>query len=111
MSWTINAALDDPLIDGPMVFLSEFKFSLKGISTEITIRLYRPHRGAGVIFDQSHFIHTPEQGTPYRTSRPQNDDEASALHQAISGMTRFYEIAVNKGHSPSSSWLVPNDSF
>ena len=111
MAWTIEAALKDEAVEGPVQFISEFKFFLKNIPVEITIRLYRPLFGTGVLFKQSHFIHTPEQAGAYRTSRPWNDYEASALSQAIDGLTSYYNAAVLKGHEPSADWLEPNSDF
>ena len=94
-----------------MVFVSEFRFFLKNIPTEITVRLYRPMQGSGIIFQQSHFIKTPMQPGPYRTSRPWNDDEGSALHQVVHALATEYNAAVHQGHAPDPSWLVENDQF
>ncbi|MFH1226724.1 MAG: hypothetical protein V1701_02320 [Planctomycetota bacterium] len=111
MGWTIESALDDDLISNPRKLLSGYQFTLGEIPVLITIRLYKQLNGKNVEFEQSHFIHTPIQGGPYMTSIPWNDDEASALHQVISGFTRDYNAAVKQGHKPAESWLVPNKNF
>lgn len=108
MPWTPKDALNNPAVEYPMQLVGEYKFRLKGILTEITIRLYKPFSSDGVEFQQSHFIKTPLQGTEYRTSRPSNSDEGSALHQVVHGLTSHYEAAVRAGHAPSEEWLVPN---
>lgn len=90
---------------------SEYSFNLRGIPTTITVRLYRREARGPVWFEQSHWIKTPEQIGPYRTSRPFNDDEASALRQAVTGLTQFYDMAVKAGHEPSKAWLVENKNF
>lgn len=90
---------------------SQYTFQLKGIPVTITVRLYRREARGPVWFEQSHWIKTPEQIGPYRTSRPFNDDEASALQQAVTGLTQFYSMAVKAGHEPSNAWLVENKNF
>jgi hypothetical protein len=54
----------------------------------------------------SHVIHTPLQMDAYRTSLPFSDHWVSALHEAVSGLTMYYEQAVAAGHEPHESWLV-----
>lgn len=73
----------------------------------ITIKLTPDRDGIHTAFDLSHAIHTPVQATPYRTSRPFDDDHAYALSRAISGLTMYYDMAIEAGHQPSEEWLVP----
>lgn len=111
MAMTDKSVFDNDLINEPVKLLSEYRFFLGDLPEKITIRLYESLKGKEVIFTQSHFINTPVQIDAYRTSRPWNDDESSALHQAIFGFTRFYRDAVNEGHRPELSWLEPNKDF
>ena len=112
MAWTIESALAQKPIHQPRKLLSEYQFTLGKIPVLITIRLYKPIiGGTKVLFEQSHFIYTPVQAGPYETSRPWNNDEPSALHQAIFGYTENYNAAVRAGHTPDSKWLVPNKDF
>jgi hypothetical protein len=111
MAWTIETALDDKAIENPRRFISEFQFTLPHIAVLITIRLYKPIHGEGIEFEQSHYINTPTQMGPYRTSRPWGDDEAYSLHLAVKTITQHYNEAVRQGHTPSESWLVPNEHF
>ena len=90
---------------------SQYSFNLKGIPTTITVRLYRREVRGPVWFEQSHWIKTPEQIGPYRTSRPFNDDESRALRQAVTGFTQFYDMAIKAGNEPSKSWLIENNNF
>ena len=55
-------------------------------------------------FWMSHGIKTPEQATPYRTSRPLGDN---ALYGAVTALTHFYSLAVREGHKPEDAWLTP----
>ena len=98
-------------IDSPLEFLREFRFSLSHIPTEITVRFYRLLGGRGVTFRQSHFIKTPTQTGEYETSRPGNDTEERALSQVVLSFLDFYNEAVQAGHEPDESWLVPNERF
>ena len=111
MPWTIESALSHQSIENPCKLITEYQFALRDIPIVITIKLYQPINGNKVWFNQSHFIKTPTQMGPYMTSRPWNDDEASALHQVVSGFTQYYEDAVKQGHSPDASWLIPNKNF
>jgi hypothetical protein len=61
--------------------------------------------------EQSHFIKTPLQGSPYMTSRPYNDDKFSALRQVVRGFDDYYKPAVAQKHQPGEDWLVPNQYF
>lgn len=111
MPHTIESALSHPAIEMPRKFLSEFRFTLKDIATEIVIRTYEPLEGRGVWFEQSHFIKTPLESSPYQTSRPWNDYEAAALNQVVKGITDSYDAAIKNGHEPSDDWLIPNKHF
>ena len=111
MPHTIESALDHPHVEFPLKFLSEYIFQLGDIQQHVTIRLYRPVGGEGVVFRQSHFIKTPSQGGSYRTSRPSNDSEASALNQVVSAMNEYYREAVAAGHHPDETWLEVNPGF
>ena len=107
---TLDDALNDPLIrviDRHDDFGS-YAVELGTLKTKVFIELGRMPSGHGVKFRVSHSIHTPTQIDPYKTSRPWNDDEASALNQAITGLTSYYKDAVRTGHTPSEDWLVKN---
>jgi hypothetical protein len=64
-----------------------------------------------VEYEQSHYIHTPLQASDYRTSAPWGDDAESALALAIGGLTNYYAVAIERGHVPRDSWLIPNERF
>lgn len=91
--------------------INEHQFTLEGIPCTITIRFYDDPAIDGVTFEQSHYIHTPLQIGPYRTSRPWNDNYDSAFHQALSGFELYYDAAIKKGFVPSKEWLVENKRF
>src|SRR5688572_23289541 len=111
MAQTIKDALNHASIEEVKQLLSEYKFRLSRIPVEITIRLYKGVTRGGVWFEQSHYMSSPTQGSPYVTSRPHNSDEADALHQAVRGFTTYYDEAIAEGHSPNENWLVRNDRF
>lgn len=111
MPWELQAIFDNESITDVQIFVSEYQFSLKGIAQPITIRIYKNINRNWYEFTQSHYIHTPTQGGPYITSRPWNDDEKLALHQAVSGVTTYYNSAIREGHAPQESWLVKNEDF
>ena len=81
------------------------------LEPEITIRLYRKLDSSGYFFEQSHYVSTPLQGSPYITSRSWNDSQAAAIKQVVSAMSEHYMAALGKGHKPDDSWLTPNKQF
>jgi hypothetical protein len=109
MPWTIESALDDEAVEKTETTGQGYSFWLKGIPVEIQIVLsVNPARG-GFNFHLSHFIHTPKQIGPYYPSRPWGDDQAYALHLAVTAITQYYKEAINAGLAPSAKWLVPNE--
>jgi hypothetical protein len=111
MAWDIESAMSDKIVENPRKLVSEYQFRLQGLSPLIKIRIYKGIGAKGVEFEQSHYIHTPTQAGPYITSRPWGDDEAYALHEAVTGFTTYYNAAVREGHAPKDSWLIPNEDF
>ncbi len=113
MAWTPEAVFDSDsdVIESARELIGEYKFTLKDISIPVRIRLYRVFGHKEVLFEQSHHIKTPTQIDKYVTSRPWNYGPGSALHQAVTGITRYYKEAVAAGHRPSDEWLVPNERF
>ena len=113
MAWTPEEVFEanSNVIEFPMELIKEYQFTLKDIATTITIRLFKLLGSEKIHFTQSHHIKTPTQAGAYITSRPYNDDIGSALSQAVSGLTQFYNEAVAAGHTPSGNWLIPNEYF
>lgn len=110
-SEAIEMVLMHEAVSFPRKFLSEYRFQLGELRPFITIRLYASIDGVGVVFEQSHFIQIPGHIERYRTSIGSAETEAAALHQAVSGFTMYYDIAMRDGHSPDDSWLIPNPNF
>ncbi|AFH91925.1 hypothetical protein ACU7RR_002342 [Providencia stuartii] len=83
-------------------------FSLKNIPTTITVTLSKGKMAGldGYNFKLSHYINTPQQAGPYRPSRQWGDDKAYALHQAVSAITDYYDMAIENGDKPSAEWLI-----
>ena len=59
MSWSTSEAMTDPAIREPIDFRSEFKFFLRDIPVEITLRLYSPIHSSEILVRQSHLISVP----------------------------------------------------
>lgn len=108
--WTEEAVFDDEAIFKYQSKGSEYTFWLKGISTPVKALLIPTLRG-NVDFRLSHYIKTPEQMGVYRPSLQSGDYYHYALERAVSSITQYYQIAVNKGHEPNDSWLVESGHF
>ncbi|EPL6464862.1 TPA: hypothetical protein ACKRZ4_000916 [Proteus mirabilis] len=83
-------------------------FSLKGIPTIVTVTVSKGKMAGhdGYKFKLSHYINTPQQTGPYRPSRQWGDNKAYALHQAVSAITDYYDMAIKNGDKPSAKWLI-----
>ena len=112
MSWSREEALTDPAVREPMIFVSEFRFHLKDIATEITIRLYRPLFHGDYIVRRSHHLSIPQVEIP---PTPAEDDgepsEGGALHKAMQEYISLYNAACAQGLVPSPIWLTRNPEF
>lgn len=110
MSWSREEALTDPAVVGPMKFLSEFRFSLREIPTEIVVRLYQPVHSVDIFVRRSHDIVIDGIKTP--ASDCENcSSEGEVLHAAVNDLIAAYNAARAKGLKPDASWLKPNADF
>ncbi len=106
MAHTIQGALSNEFIEKSEITRAGYSFWLQGIPVEIQVVISTNPVEGGFNFRTSHAIHTPKQIAAYRPSHPWGDDEAYALHRAVTSITGEYRIAVNAGLTPSPSWLV-----
>jgi hypothetical protein len=112
MSWSREEALTDPAVRGPMMFVSEFRFVLRDIPTEITIRLYRPIFAGQYVARCSHKLAIPGVSAPALPSDDGTEpNEGRTLHNAVEHLVATYNAAKAQGLVPSTSWLVPDTEF
>src|SRR5689334_18987042 len=112
MSWSREEALTDPAVRDPLIFVSEFRFRLPEIPTEIVIRIYRPLFSGQYVARSSHKLAVPRVNPP----APPADDNAEpsegrTLHQAVDEFVSVYKAARAKGLTPEAAWLIPNADF
>ena len=62
-------------------------------------------------FTQSHFIKTPLQGGPYRTSVSRDETADGALQRATRTILEYYNEAISKGYPPTADWFVKNKNY
>ena len=108
---TIDSAFADEYIRDARELVAEYKFRVGQLSTPLRIRISRRIAQRDFIFEQSHFIKTPAQYTAYSASQPFAEDQAKATSDAVRSIMSFYESATKRGHIPSDSWFVANESF
>jgi len=111
MSWSISEAMTDPAIKEPMTFRSEFKFFLRDIPTEITVRLYNPFHSNRIEVRQSHRISIPGLDPQSRTACEDDGQDGEVLQSVVSEFVCNYNAAIAKGLKPEASWLQINPSF
>lgn len=103
--------MTDPAIREPMSFRSEFKFCLREIPVEITLRLYNPVHSNTVIVRQSHSISVPGLDPQEQAKCDDLTQDGDALQNVISVFVCAYNAAVANGLKPDSSWLRQNPEF
>jgi len=110
MSWSREEALTDPAIFEPMKFLSEFRFSLRDIPVEITIRLYQPVHSGRIVIRRSHEIAVDGINPAKAQSCDEDSSEGEALHAAVDDFVMVYNAARAKGLKPDRAWLKSNNA-
>ena len=108
MSWSREEALTDPAIREPMKLLSEFRFSLKDIPIEITIRLYQPVHSGRIVIRRSHDIAIEGVSPGKAYDYNEESSEGEALQAAVCDLVSVYNAARAKGLKPDKAWLKPN---
>ncbi len=111
MSWSTSEAMTDPAIREPMAFRSEFKFFLRDIPVEITLRLYNPIHSSTVVVRRSHLISVPGLDPQEQAVCEDQTQDGEALQNAISEFVCVYNAAVAKGLKPDPSWLQQDPEF
>ncbi|HXA08664.1 MAG TPA: hypothetical protein VNW28_01700 [Chthoniobacterales bacterium] len=111
MSWSTSEAMTDPAIREPMSFRSEFKFFLRDIPVEITVRLYKPIHASAVVVRRSHLISVPGLDRPEQVSDEDQMEDGEVLQSVISEFVHVYNAAVAKGLKPDVSWLQQDPGF
>jgi hypothetical protein len=111
MSWSTSEALTDPAIREPMSFRSEFKFFLRDIPVEITLRVYNPIHSNTVIVRRSHLISVPGLNREEQACGEDQVLEGEAIQVVINEMVRVYNAAIAQGLKPTISWLRQNPEF
>lgn len=111
MSWSTSEAMTDPAIREPMAFRSEFKFLLRDIPVEITLRLYNPIHSSTIVVRQSHLISVPGLDGQEQVGGEEQTEEGEVLQNVICQFVHAYNAAIAKGLKPDSSWLQQNPEF
>ena len=111
MSWSISEAMTDPAIREPMSFRSEFRFYLRDIPVEITLRLYNPIHSSTIIVRQSHLITVPGVDRPEQASCDDQTQDGEVLQSVVSEFVCIYNAAIAKGLKPETNWLQQNPGF
>jgi hypothetical protein len=109
--WSREEALTDPAIRQPLVFISEFRFSLRDIPVEIAVRLYRPVHSSKIVVRRSHDISVSGLSAQQATECKDDSKEGEVLHAAVDELLCVYNAARANGLKPDTSWLKPNPNF
>lgn len=111
MSWSTSEAMTDPAIRNPMSFHSEFKFFLRDIPVEITLRLYNPIHSSTIVVRQSHLISVPGVEAPKQADCEDQTQDGEVLQSVVCQFVGVYNAAIAKNLKPDSSWLQQNPEF
>jgi hypothetical protein len=108
MPITIDEALNDEFVT--VVHRNDraglYHIRIGSLKKTVTIWL-KTSRNGWTAFKQSYAIKTPLQDALYLPSNPGNDTPGLALDQAITGLTMYYQQAVEQGYPPNEDWLQP----
>lgn len=94
--------------------VSEYKIIFSEMEQPVFIKIFKSSKYGVYFFEQSHFVHTPDQAGPYITSTNYGPDEKTALRRAMQGFKTFLYIAIKnlkEGEGPDPKWLVKNPNF
>ena len=111
MSWSTNEAFTDPAIRRPMSFRSEFKFFLKDIPVEITVRLFNPIHSEDIVVEQSHTISVPGAGPVEESVCADETQEGEVVQAVVRRFVSSYNAAIAQGMKPDASWLKLDTNF
>ena len=103
--------MTDQAIREPMSFRSEFKFFLRDIPVEITLRLFNPIHSSTVMVRCSHLISVPGLDQAKQSSCDEQVQEGEALQIVISELVCAYNAAIAQGLKPEASWLRQNPDY
>jgi hypothetical protein len=94
-----------------MKLLSEFRFHLRDIPVEITVRLYKPVHSGKIAIRRSHDLAVDGVSPGKTYSYDEESSEGEALQAAVCDLVSVYNAARAKGLKPDTSWLKPNGNF
>jgi hypothetical protein len=96
----------------PKYLIREYRFYLGQLAKEVGIRIWKTREPGRIYrFTQSHYLHTPTQIDPYRTSVDYGDTEEEAVTRALRTFTTHYREALGQGYKPQDAWLVENEQY
>ena len=110
-TWSTSEAMTDPAVREPMAFRSEYKFFLRDIPVEITLRLYKPIHSSSIIVRKSHHLSIAGINEQAPASTEEQTEEGEALQDAICQFVHGYNAAIAKGLKPDPSWLQQDPKF
>src|SRR5262249_4064070 len=120
--WEIDIimTLDDVLsMNKDLVSISSYNprtarcaVKLKHLKTHVIVALrqldtHPPSEKTWTRYKMSHAIKTPLMVAPYRINWPCGEDQQDAISRAIADLVTDYRLAIDAGHKPDESWLIP----
>lgn len=111
MSWSTSEALTDPAIRNPISFRSEFRFFLKEIPVEITLRFFNQIHSDDLVVRTSHSISVPGLGPVEQAACADESKEGEVIQSVVHGFVCVYNAAIAQGLKPDASWLKRNADF
>ncbi len=110
-TWSTSEAMTDPAVREAMAFRSEYRFCLRDIPVEITLRLYKPIHSSSIVVRKSHRLSIPGLGEQTQATGEEQTEEGEALQSVICQFVHAYNAAIAKGLKPDPSWLEKDSKF
>ncbi len=99
---------DRPGVVNPRRFIGEYCFELEGLSEMIRVRIFGSLDKDWFEVAQSHYLQPPGASGPAMSEAQRYASAEEALNDVLELFSRGYEEAVNAGHKPDESWLMPS---
>ncbi len=97
-----------PGVVNPRRFVGEYCFELEGLSEMVRIRIFGALDDDWYEVAQSHYLQPPGASGPSMSETQRYGSVEEALSDVLDLFSDGYEQAVNAGHVPDDSWLMPS---
>ena len=97
-----------PGVVNPRRFVGEYCFEMDGLADMVRVRIFGSLDEDWYEVAQSHYLQPPGASGPSMSETQRYGSVEEALSDVLELFSDGYEQAVNAGHVPDDSWLMPS---